>query len=127
MMIKIELPIRTVSEANAREHWRRKSQRAKSQRALTSMAVSSAIKGDNTTLLRCERIAVTLTRLGVRMLDSDNLQSSFKAVRDGVADAVGIDDGSSFYTWVYKQEQSKTFGIRIEIEKAVTGLVAMEI
>ena len=37
------------------------------------------------------------------MLDDDNLASGFKSTRDGVADWLGIDDGSKRLTWVYKQ------------------------
>ena len=35
---------------------------------------------------------VTLTRISARGLDDDNLQGAFKAVRDSVADALGVDD-----------------------------------
>ncbi len=121
-MIRIELPLHTVSEANAREHWRRKAQRTKNQRDMCRMAV------DQFAYKREGRIIVLLTRLGKRFLDSDNLQSSFKACRDGVADALGVDDGSPLYTWQYAQEKSKDYGIRIEIEiDSKIGLVSMEI
>lgn len=62
-----------------------------------------------------KRVVVTLTRLGPRKLDSDNLAGSFKAIRDGVADALGIDDGSELIQWEYRQEKSKECSVVIEI------------
>lgn len=38
-------------------------------------------------------------------LDGDNLQSGFKATRDGVADWLGINDGSPRLQWSYYQRQ----------------------
>lgn len=104
--MKISLPFRTVSAANAREHWAIKSRRNKEERTVTKLAVRNSIQK----LLR-----ITLTRHGPRKLDSDNLAGSFKAVRDGVADALGIDDGSDAVEWVYHQEPSKEYGVTIEI------------
>jgi hypothetical protein len=41
------------------------------------------------------------------VLDDDNLASGFKAARDGVADWLGIDDGSPRLSWRYGQRKSK--------------------
>ncbi len=35
----------------------------------------------------------------------------------GVADALGIDDGSPLITWGYSQEISKTYSVTIRIER----------
>jgi P2-related tail formation protein len=50
-------------------------------------------------------------------LDGDNLQSGFKAVRDGVADWLGIDDGSQLVEWEYRQRPGtvKTYKVEIEV------------
>jgi hypothetical protein len=63
-------------------------------------------------------VVVTITRIGPRKLDSDNLASACKYVRDAVAIAVGEDDGSDLYTWVYKQQTGKIYGVDIEITAA---------
>lgn len=42
---------------------------------------------------RHPKLLVTLTRVGPRRVDPDNLGNAFKAVQDGVAMAFGIDDG----------------------------------
>jgi hypothetical protein len=60
---------------------------------------------------------VTLTRVGVRELDSDNLARSMKACRDGVADALGVDDGSKLYDWQYRQRKGKEYGVEVMIEE----------
>jgi hypothetical protein len=102
----IELPIKTVSTMNVREHWAVRAKRAKTQREATQWACKS--------LERVEPpLIITLTRIGTRKLDSDNLAASFKAIRDGVADWLGIDDGDERLTWNYAQEKGK-YGVRIE-------------
>ena len=60
-------------------------------------------------------LVVTLTRIGARKLDSDNLARSMKAVRDGIADALGIDDGSDRIEWKYAQEKGK-YAVKVTIE-----------
>ena len=59
-------------------------------------------------------LLVTITRIGPRRLDSDNLQSAAKFVRDQIAATVGVDDGSNMYTWQYEQRIGK-YGVDIEI------------
>ncbi len=113
MIVKTtELAIRTVSEANAREHWRKRAKRVAGQRAMVRLAM-----GPNRNPPRPPMI-IHLTRIAPRRMDDDNLQRSFKAVRDGVADWLGLDDGSRSLGWLYFQEKGKpkTYGIRIEID-----------
>jgi hypothetical protein len=62
------------------------------------------------------RIVVTLTRLGGRGLDSDNLAGAYKAIRDGVADWLGIDDGDDRIEWRYAQEPGGAKGTRVLVE-----------
>jgi hypothetical protein len=52
-------------------------------------------------------IHVEFTRLSTATCDDDNLPSAFKAVRDGIAEALGIDDGSDRYVWSYGQRRIK--------------------
>jgi len=61
---------------------------------------------------------VTLTRIAPQELDDDNLARSFKAIRDGIADAVGVDDRSKRFRWKYDQEKGgpKKYSVRIHIE-----------
>ncbi len=50
-------------------------------------------------------------------MDTDGLAASFKAIRDGIADDIGMDDGSNFYEWIYTQEIGKEYAVRITIEE----------
>jgi hypothetical protein len=96
------LGIRIESEANGREHWRKKAARTKDQRKVAYWALWDAgpigIDGK-------PPIKITLTRIAPRKLDSDNLAGGFKAVRDGIADWLGIDDGDARLTWLYEQRK----------------------
>lgn len=109
--IRREMPLRVVSEANRRDHWRVKAKRAKDQRAYTYAHLPAMLAGLPLPLV------VTLTRVAPRKLDSDNLAGAFKAVRDGVADALGKDDGNAGIEWRYAQQKGE-YGIIIEISKA---------
>lgn len=51
-------------------------------------------------------VVVTLTRVAPRALDDDNLAYSFKAIRDGVADGLGVRDNDPRVSWRYEQRKS---------------------
>ena len=104
--------VKLVSEANTRGHWRQRAARAKLQRACAKSALGHDIKGPPPPYV------ITITRIGPRKLDSDNLAGSAKAVRDGVADWLRIDDGSPLLTWRYEQrsEGRGVYGAEIVIE-----------
>lgn len=59
-------------------------------------------------------LVVTITRVGPRRLDDDNLAAACKYVRDEIADAVGEDDGSDLYTWRYGQRRG-SYSVEVEI------------
>lgn len=112
MTFMIELPLRIESEANGREHWGAKAGRVKRQRdQMALMIPKHRLPG-----LPC---TVTLTRIAPRHLDGDNLQSGFKAVRDGIADRLGIKDNDPRVTWLYAQRRGppKQYACHIEITK----------
>lgn len=108
----VTLPLRTVSEANARGHWSRRAKRAKGQRHVAGLALRSQLAGAPLP------VVVTLTRIAPRMLDDDNLRGALKAVRDGVADALGLDDRDVRATWVYVQERRGVGQYAVEIQVA---------
>jgi len=58
---------------------------------------------------------VKLVRFAPHELDSDNVCSALKAVRDGIADGLGINDGDKRTKWVYDQFVSKEYGVDVEI------------
>ncbi|NOU30977.1 MAG: hypothetical protein HOO96_24020 [Polyangiaceae bacterium] len=102
---------RLVGAGNAREHWGSAQRRAKAQRS----GAAEATRELGADLLSWPGWRVTVTRLGPRRLDDDNAVASAKHVRDGIADAVGVDDGNPRFAWAVRQRPSKTFGVEVEI------------
>jgi hypothetical protein len=98
--VTLELPIRTVSETNQREHWAKRHRRRADQRGATRLL-----------LHRCSRpalpVRITLTRVAPRKLDDDNLRGALKAVRDGVADWLELDDADERIEWCYAQRRAE--------------------
>lgn len=97
-VLVIDLPIRTQSEANLRQHWSVRHKRVAAQRAAVLLHLN-ALGVPEPPLL------VTLVRLAPNRLDSDNLAGAFKGVRDGIAEWLKIDDGDDRVQWRYSQEQ----------------------
>jgi hypothetical protein len=114
----IDLPgVCVKSEANTRGHWRASAARKKHQRQTAAAMVSfvrPALRAHDVVY----GVVVTMIRVysgRERPFDSDNLAGAFKAVRDGIADAFGIDDGLPFYDWQVRQEKGAISGTRVEI------------
>lgn len=113
---RIEIPLAVPSCANLREHWAKKAKRTTDQRTAVRFAIRAHIDG----MPRELPLTVTLTRMSQRFLDDDNLAHAFKAIRDGVADALGVSDApGSGVAWRYEQEKSKTACVRIEVAREV--------
>jgi hypothetical protein len=123
------IPIRTVSEANTKEHWTVSSRRHQQQQWFIRRQF---LVDERKVMLPC---TVKLVRLGGRFLDKDdNLPMSFKWIRDEIAECIfpeknvqyvdkkgkirslkGRLDDSPLIKWEYDQEKSNRMGIRIEI------------
>lgn len=130
--ITFSIPIRTVSESNARQHWAQKAKRAKAQRQAVTLCARAAGHKEcpcgkcvqwletmavtrGGTHFEAPRMWVTLTRIAPRELDTDNLSRSFKAIRDQVAAHLGIDDRSKDVAWCYAQQKGKPNEYRVDI------------
>ena len=109
-MIEVRMNMKIVSVANMRLHWAVKAKLVKSQRQKAFNALASVAAP---LPLPC---TIVLTRVAPRALDGDNLQSAFKAVRDGVADWLGVDDGDQRLDWQYRQRSAGVKVYRVEIE-----------
>lgn len=111
--------VRTVSEANARGHWRKRYVRTKAQRA----AVALSMRGIPLPSLPA---TVKLTRIATKLLDmGDNLPAALKACRDQVAAEYGVDDGGDSIVWEYDQHVSLKVPpcVRIHISPITAGEV----
>lgn len=113
-MVLIEVPVKVVSEANDRGHFRRKHQRSRQQKLACEM---SWVQAGRPSLVGMAPAQVTLTRVAPRGLDDDNLARGFKSIRDWVASKMGLDDKpGSGLTWVYQQERGEVRQYRATIE-----------
>jgi hypothetical protein len=114
-MISVEIPMPVPSLANMRGHWSKKARIVKRQRAVVAMALRAKAFWN----VNC-RCRVTLVRVAPRQLDGDNCIASMKAIQDGVADWLGVDDRSPVVAWAYQQERGrpKYQAVRILVEAA---------
>jgi hypothetical protein len=112
----IDVPgVVVVSEANVRTHW------AARKRRFDAQAFGVVVAWNNAGLpkgIGADKLAITLTRVGGRALDTDNLAGAFKGVRDQLARLLLVDDADPRVTWHYAQcpgGRSST-GIRVTLE-----------
>ena len=120
--MKIVIPsLRTYSIANERVHWRVRAKRAKEQREATTEALFCADWEPWTLLLSSMPWDVTLTRVGPRELDTDNLAISCKHVRDSFAAFSEVDDNrADLIAYSYKQRKGP-YAVEIEIKRRVVS------
>lgn len=113
--MRFSIPIRLLSLPNIRLHWRRLASLKKQQRYATWVCLTAARRQQ---VLPALPVIVTLTRVGPRRLDGDNLQAAFKYIRDQIAEALGADDGSLLYEWRYAQRRGprKHYSVEVEIQ-----------
>lgn len=97
---EIRFDCKIMSESNLRENWRARENRRKSQRYGVAIELASEInmimvefEMNNLVVPLVNRAIVELTSYRMRLLDPNNLDGSFKRVIDGIADAIGYDDG----------------------------------
>lgn len=120
--LTIIVPLRTRSEMNLREHWSKRSRRMANHRAVAYLRLSAALMS----VLPVPAI-VTMVRIAPRQLDDDNLRGALKGVRDGVADAFGLDDRDPRIRWRYEQRRGNKMEYAVEIRIAgVTAGTALD-
>lgn len=111
-----ELPFVTSSRANDHRsnHWATRARTSKPQRQGTQLALAK-----HRAQLRAELasggLVVRVVRVAPRQLDNhDNLGMALKAVSDGVADALGVNDRDGRLVLQPDQEQGKPARVRVE-------------
>jgi hypothetical protein len=117
----ITLPLRLRSRQNGfGGHWARAAGLNRKERQLASWACGGPLAEYRQGLAKAYvgSVVVTITRIAPRELDDDNLRTSAKAVRDGIADALGLkSDRDKRLTWNYSQEKGKPgeYAVRITV------------
>jgi hypothetical protein len=103
--------LRIQSERNLRQHWRAVAARARTHKDSAFLCL-----GRRVPIPADAAIEVLMHRLGGRKMDDDNLAGGLKAVQDGVALWLGLDDGDDRIRWVRSQKPAGlTWGHRVEI------------
>ena len=99
-----------------------KAKRVAQERGVTRLAMAAICRPWRLRLQGgLARLTIELTRLGPKLMDSDNNVGALKHVRDGVADALSLDDGDPRLHWVYLQDcrprakRDAKYGVRIEL------------
>ncbi len=106
--VRVTLPLKTSSVLNGSQGFSRgaamaAARRRRDQRAMAKLVVGMHVRS----CLVALPAVVTLTRLAPSSgLDDDNLRGALKSVRDGVADALGLDDRDPRVSWRYEQRRT---------------------
>lgn len=103
------IPVRTRSRVNQREHYRLTAKRSQEEHSAVGWVMPR--------LSPAWPVVVVMTRIGpgTRPMDDDGLGTALKAIRDAVAERLGIDDGDRRIGWVPRQERGKVHGVRVEV------------
>ena len=108
--LMVTLPIRTKNPLNGQMGNSRLAgiiragERAK-HKEVSYLLVSAGLRGRQD-LRQVKAFTVTLTRISAGRMDDDGLAASCKGTRDGIAEALGIDDGDlERLNFVYRQRK----------------------
>jgi hypothetical protein len=109
----VQWPARLDGGLNAREHHMSRARRAKDEKSKARLVARARLRMPARLPVR-----VTLTRFspGTVKLDDDNLRGTLKAVRDGIAAWLGVDDGGPWVRWEYEQMRGE-WAARVTIEE----------
>jgi hypothetical protein len=126
-MIKFTIPVRTKNPLNGAQGRSRgaifaKAARRKKERRAAELCLMEFLSKPGGPSRKIEPGAtVTLRRVSPRALDGDGLQAALKSVRDGIADALGINDGSDAVIWRYEHRRGKPREYAVEVEIVPQG------
>lgn len=106
---EVTIPLRARTSQNARfDHYMAKAKRVKKERGDAMMATARLPALVEPALL------VTLTHVGPRELDAVNLLGALKAVQDGVASRLKVDDASPLVKWEFFQERGE-YAVKVKV------------
>lgn len=110
--MKVAIEIGVLNESNHRGSWGGRAERLGLARYHTKEKLKAALGRKPLRPV----LTVTLTRVapGNQLLDNDGLVTSLKGARDGVADALHVDDKTKLIRWAYSQRKGD-WGIEVEV------------
>lgn len=113
--LDFQAPVKTVSEANQREHHMAKYRRKQEQQLEMMVALQNNLIGRRVKL----PCVVKLTRIGPKALDPDAVSGSLKHVQDAIAKKLGVDDGDTEKVrWEYSQMpiRIREYAVKVSIQ-----------
>lgn len=116
-VIKVVMPLRAESLNFLHGmHWAKRAALTKMHRTYAWAAMREA----DTAPRLLGPVVVTLTRVAPRELDTDNLTGGLKAIRDGIADWLGVPDNDPRVIWRYDQRKGepKKYAVEVEVRPA---------
>lgn len=118
LTLTVVVPVATKGTLNSREHWAARARRVKGERGATILTLWRLSTCPPAGIRDVSRVRVTLTRVNGGKMDTDNLCSALKGVRDEVASGwFGWDDADPRFEWVYAQEPGRgPAAVRITFE-----------
>ncbi len=108
--------LRLASQSNAREHWTKTYKNKKTQHHIAALGM----QGLNPIEYLGSELRVTLTRIGPRALDDDNIYGAWKFIRDAIAQCIWggrMGQRDNLAQWVYEQKRG-AYGIEVRFESA---------
>ena len=109
--------LKTVSELNDRSHWGAKNRRKQDQQEQVAVAMLNALRGRRIEL----PCVVTMTRIGPKKMDNDNLAGAMKHCQDQIARQLGVDDGDESKV-IFRHYQmpigSRDYAVKVEIKSS---------
>lgn len=120
--VDVDVRVRSPNRYDS-EHIMARVTRRKREHAAVAKALEPFARPD----LEGEHVTITLTRMGPRELDDDNLAYAFKSIRDEVANWLGVDDADKRLSWRYAQvkvreKTRRRVGFKRGGSKVVNGL-----
>lgn len=101
--------LRLDATLNARAHWSQTARKRAKERAVIDAALAHVNRTEGPW-------RITISRIGPRRMDDDNVTASAKGVRDAVARWLGIDDGDERATWITRAEVARGYAVRVQVD-----------
>jgi len=98
-------------------HWAKRKRISDGQKEQTRWHWLVAFSSDRTRWPK-PPVTVTFTRRSARVMDDDNLRMAMKAIRDTIAELLGVDDGDASVRWEYAQDKPGRGGARVTVRLA---------
>jgi len=115
--IIFEIPIKIETANNRPVNFWVAAERQKEHRYFALPLTLSAVHGAKFYPSKDEVLQVTIMRVSPGVLDSDNLGTSFKGIRDGIADGLWRKNDTDNFIWKYDQaSRGRDYTVFVEVK-----------